>query len=77
MKLQASEGMELDLETMELLEQLRKNLDLVEAYWYFVEHGADGADCGLAVKTLKKFKRNGLPKVMELMDKLTKKAWGL
>lgn len=77
MKLQASEGMELDLETMELLEQLRKNLDLVEAYWYFVEHGADGADCGLAKKTLRKFKRNGLPKVMELMDKLTKKAWGL
>ena len=69
--------MELDLETMELLEQLRKNLELVEAYWYFVEHGADGADCGLAVKTLKKFESAGLPEVLKLLDRLAKKAWGL
>lgn len=69
--------MKLDLETMELLEQLRKNLNLVEAYWYFVEHGADGADCGLAKKTLAKFQGTAAPKVAELIAKLHKREWGI
>ncbi len=62
--------MELDCDTLELLEELRKQLDLVEAYWYFVEHGADAYECGLALNTLAKFQGTALPKVIVLIDKL-------
>jgi hypothetical protein len=69
--------MDLDLEVMEMFNTLRKKLDLVEAYWYFVEHGRDGTDCGLAKKTLAKFRRTALPEALELIAKLHKKDWGL
>ena len=69
--------MRLDRETLELLEELRKNLDLVEAYWYFVEHGADAHDCGLARKTLAKFEGTAAPKAFKLIAELHKKDWGL
>ncbi len=65
--------MELDREIIELLEELRKRLDLVEAYWYFVEHGADAYECGLAVKTLAKFNRTAAPKVIRTIYKLHEK----
>jgi hypothetical protein len=62
--------MELDVETLELLEELRKKLDLVEAYWYFVEHGADAFECGLALNTLAKFQGTAAPEVRDLVAKL-------
>jgi hypothetical protein len=68
--------MHLDRETLELLEELRKQLDLVEAYWYFVEHGADAHDCGLARKTLAKFEGTAAPSVVVLIDKLQRKLDG-
>ncbi len=69
--------MKLDLKTLELLEELRKKLDLVEAYWYFVEHGADAFECGLAVNTLVKFQGTALPRVIVLIDKLHEKLESL
>lgn len=69
--------MTLDLETMELLNELRKSLNLVEAYWYFVEHGRDGIECGLARKTLAKFSTTAAPRVFDLIAELHKKGWGL
>ncbi len=66
--------MKLDQETIELLEELRKGLDLIEAYWYFVEHGADAFECGLALKTLAKFQGTAAPGVFVLIDKLYEKA---
>ena len=60
--------MSLDRSTMELFEALRKKLDLVQAYWYFVEHGADGYDCPLAQNTQKKFEARDLLKVKHLMS---------
>lgn len=65
-----------DRETLELLEELRKSLDLVEAYWYFVEHGADAHDCGLAKKTLAKFAETAAPKVIVIIDELQRKIDG-
>ena len=72
----SAKALQFDTETMELFEQLRKRLDLVEAYWYFVEHGADAHDCGLAKKTLAKFRGTALPGVIVLMDKLQRKLDG-
>lgn len=69
--------MSLDLETMELLNELRKSLNLVEAYWYFVEHGKEGVECGLAKKTLAKFQDTAAPRVAELIAKLHKREWGI
>ena len=57
-------------EDLELLEELRKKLDLVEAYWYFVEHGADAHECGVAKKTLAKFHRSAAPDVCRLIAEL-------
>lgn len=68
--------MKIDTETMELLERLRKKLDLVEAYWYFVEHGADAHDCGLAKKTLAKFEGTDWPAVIVRIDELQRKIDG-
>ena len=65
--------MKLDRETLELLEKLRKRLDLVEAYWYFVEHGADAYECGLAVNTLAKFQATAAPEVFSLIHMLDQK----
>ncbi len=65
--------MKLDLETLELLEELRKKLDLVEAYWYFVEHGADAFECGLALNTLAKFQGTAAPEVVRTIYKLHEK----
>lgn len=66
--------MKLDGETLELLEELRKKLDLVQAYWYFVEHGADAYECGLALKTLAKFQGTAASRVFDLIDILQKKV---
>jgi hypothetical protein len=62
--------MPFDVEMMELLEELRKKLALVEAYWYFVDHGADAHDCGLARKTLAKFQGTTAPEVVYLIGEL-------
>ncbi len=69
--------MKIDTEFLELLEELRKGLELVEAYWYFVEHGADAHDCGLAKKTLTKFQESAAPEVRRLIAKLHKMEWGV
>ena len=66
--------MSLDRTAMELLEALRKKLDLVQAYWYFVEHGADGYDCPLAQNTQKKFEARDLLKVKHLMSEVLEKT---
>jgi hypothetical protein len=63
----------IDTETLELLEELREGLDLVEAYWYFVEHGADAHDCGLAKKTLARFQESAAPEVRRLIAELHKR----
>lgn len=65
--------MPFDVEMMELLEELRKKLDLVEAYWYFVEHGADAHDCGLARKTLARFQGSTAPEVRKLIAEIGKR----
>jgi hypothetical protein len=69
--------MSFDVEMMELLEKLRKKLDLVEAYWYFVEHGADAHDCGLARQTLAKFQGSTAPEVRKLIAEIHKRLWGI
>lgn len=66
--------MSLDRETMELFDALRKKLDLVQAYWYFVEHGADGYDCPLAENAQKKFEARDLLRVQYLMNILLGKT---
>ncbi len=66
--------MKLDHETLELLEELRKKLDLVEAYWYFVEHGADAHECGLALNTLAKFQGTAASEAFVLVGKLYAKS---
>ena len=66
--------MSLDRPTMELFEALRKKLDLVQAYWYFVEHGADGYDCPLAENAMKKFEARDLLKVKHLMSEILGKT---
>ena len=66
--------MSLDRPTMELFEALRKKLDLVQAYWYFVEHGADGYDCPLAENAMKKFEARDLLKVKHLMSEILEKT---
>jgi len=63
-------------EDLELLEELRKKLDLVEAYWYFVEHGADAHECGVAKKTLAKFHRSAAPDVRRLIAELYERIKG-
>lgn len=65
--------MSFDRQDMELLETLRKKLDLVEAYWYFVEHGADGFDCPMAQNAMKKFEARDLPKVLHLMKEINRR----
>ena len=65
----------IDTDILELLEELRRGLDLVEAYWYFVEHGADAHDCGLARKTLAKFQEGAAPEVRRLIAELGSLTW--
>jgi len=57
---------------MELFEALRKKLDLVEAYWYFVEHGTDGYSCKMAENAMRRFKARDLRDVQQIMSQLLK-----
>jgi len=59
---------------MELFEALRKKLEYVEAYWYFVEHGADGFDCPMAQNAMKRFETRDLPKVLLLMGEINRRV---
>jgi len=67
--------MSIDRSDMELFEALRKKLDLVQAYWYFVEHGADGFDCPLAENAMKKFEARDLKEVVKVLNELNIRNW--
>ena len=45
--------LKLDIDDMELLERLRKKLDLVEAFWWFAENSVDGLCCSNTVNSQK------------------------
>lgn len=61
---------------MEQLEQLRNELDLVEAYWYFVEHSRDGHECSNARKAMARFGSKHLPEVYKLMERILDERGG-
>lgn len=58
---------------MELLEELRKKLDMVEAFWWFVENGTDGFCCPNAQGAQKKFELRDAQEVFTLMSLLLKR----
>lgn len=60
-------SIKLDIDTLELLDELRKKLDLVEAYWYFVEHGVDGFCCPNALKAKARFEARDAEEVLDLI----------
>lgn len=59
--------MKLDLDDMELLNQLRKKLDLVEAFWWFAENSVDGFCCANTINAKKKFIQRDAEEVFDLM----------
>lgn len=60
----------LSLDEMELLEQLRKKLDLVEAYFWFAENGIEGLCCPNAIKAKAKFEARDSEEVFFLIKTL-------
>lgn len=60
----------LDLDAMELLEKLRKKLDLVEAFWWFAENGTNGLCCPHAQGAKKKFILRDAQEVFDLIKLL-------
>lgn len=69
--------MSFDRKDMELLEALRKKLDLVQAFWYFVEHGADGFDCPLAQNAMNKFEVRDFGEVLSLLETINRRSYGI
>jgi len=55
---------------MELLNEIRKKLDLVEAFWWFVENGVNGYCCPNALGAQKKFEVRDAQEVFDLMSLL-------
>ena len=62
--------MKLDLHEMELLEELRKKLNLVEAFWWFAENGTHGLCCPHAQGAQSKFELRDAQEVFDLMSLL-------
>ena len=56
-----------DIDDMELLERLRKKLDLVEAFWWFAENSVDGLCCSNTVNSQKKFEARDAEEVFDLI----------
>lgn len=56
-----------DVDLMELLEELRKKLDLVEAFWWFAENGVEGFCCPKTVAARETFEKKHAPEVFELI----------
>ena len=65
--------MELDVNEMELLEEIRQKLNLVEAYWWFAENSIDGFCCSNTVNAKKKFEEKYAGEVFDLMALLVKR----
>ena len=57
-----------DVDLMELLEELRKKLDLVEAFWWFAENGVEGFCCPKTTGAMETFERKHAPEVFELIE---------
>lgn len=55
---------------MELLEEIRKKLEMVEAFWWFVENGTGGYCCPHALGARRKFEVRDSKEVFDLMSLL-------
>ena len=64
---------ELDPDVMEMLEELRQGLDLIEAYWWFVENSVEGFCCSNTLGAKKQFEKKHAPAVFELISLLHKR----
>ena len=59
--------LKIDVDLMELVEELRKKLDLVEAYWWFVENGVEGFCCPKVKGALKAFEEKHSAEAFDLI----------
>ena len=57
----------LSTEDMELLEELRKKLDLIEAYWWFAENSVDGFCCANTIGAKSRFEARDSKEVFDLI----------
>ena len=59
--------MHLEIDDMELLEELRQKLNLIEAYWWFVNNSTDGYCCDNSVNAKRTFERKHAAEAFDLM----------